>query len=99
MATASVKYYSGTIELKNVYNLARAKFLAIGGVRSKHNRCDGFSDMVGHPVEGGDAILPVTRTIFYKRFPSKHVCDARCRHAKGHNCECSCGGKFHGAGN
>ncbi len=24
-------------------------------------------------------------------------CDARCTGAKGHNCECSCGGKNHGA--
>ena len=23
-------------------------------------------------------------------------CDARCENAKGHNCECSCGGKNHG---
>ncbi len=26
-------------------------------------------------------------------------CDARCTHAKGHSCECACGGKNHGAGN
>lgn len=25
-------------------------------------------------------------------------CDARCQNAKGHKCECSCGGKNHGAG-
>lgn len=25
-------------------------------------------------------------------------CDARCTEAKGHCCECSCGGKNHGAG-
>ena len=24
-------------------------------------------------------------------------CDARCTHARGHSCECSCGGKNHGA--
>lgn len=23
-------------------------------------------------------------------------CDARCTHARGHNCECSCGGENHG---
>jgi hypothetical protein len=23
-------------------------------------------------------------------------CDARCTNARGHNCECSCGGKNHG---
>lgn len=27
-----------------------------------------------------------------------HKCDARCTGAKGHDCECSCGGKNHGAG-
>lgn len=33
---------------------------------------------------------------------AKHVqpveCDARCTHAKGFNCECSCGGENHGKG-
>lgn len=38
------------------------------------------------------------RVIFRKSNPSNHKCDARCRHAKGGNCECSCGGKYHGAG-
>jgi hypothetical protein len=27
-----------------------------------------------------------------------HVCDVRCTEAKGHKCECSCGGANHGAG-
>ena len=26
-------------------------------------------------------------------------CDGRCYNARGHNCECSCGGHNHGAGN
>jgi len=26
-------------------------------------------------------------------------CDGRCYNARGHNCECQCGGKNHGAGN
>lgn len=30
--------------------------------------------------------------------PSGHLCDARCRFARGHKCECSCGGRWHGAG-
>lgn len=29
---------------------------------------------------------------------TEQPCDARCTNAKGHNCECSCGGKNHGAG-
>lgn len=29
----------------------------------------------------------------------EHVkCDARCTNARGHSCECSCGGKNHGSG-
>lgn len=28
----------------------------------------------------------------------EHKCDARCRDAKGHKCECSCQGAHHGAG-
>ena len=28
-----------------------------------------------------------------------HVCDSRCTSAKGHSCECSCGGANHGMGN
>lgn len=29
---------------------------------------------------------------------TKHVCDARCVHARGFVCNCSCGGKNHGRG-
>lgn len=29
-------------------------------------------------------------------FKTEHVCDVRCTSAKGHNCECSCGGANHG---
>lgn len=94
---AKVRYFSGTQELTNVYGLALPKFRAIGGVPSKHNRYDSFGRMVGHPKGAPDAIMPVTRTIFFKSNPSLHKCDARCRHAKGHDCECSCGGEFHGA--
>lgn len=32
-------------------------------------------------------------------YSAKIKCDARCTHAKGHSCECACGGKNHGAGN
>lgn len=28
----------------------------------------------------------------------EHKCDARCTHARGGNCECSCGGANHGKG-
>lgn len=98
MAAAAVKYYSGTVELDRVFPLDVQKFVALGGVKSKHNRCDSFSRMVGVPKDAPAAWLPVTRTIFFKRNASLHKCDARCRHAKGHDCECSCRGQFHGAG-
>lgn len=94
---STVKYFSGNQELKGVHSQDLARFLAIGGVKSKHNYRDSFSRMVGHPIEGPDAILPVTRTIFFKSTPSLHKCDARCMGAAGNNCECSCGGKNHGA--
>lgn len=38
----------------------------------------------------------VERAIEFKQFPSMHKCDARCTNAKGHKCECSCGGANHG---
>lgn len=96
---AKTKYFSGAIEVVSITSLPRARFLAIGGVPSRHNYYDSFSNKVGRPATGADAILPVTRTIYYKSNPSLHKCDARCRNAKGSNCECSCGGEFHGAGN
>ena len=41
---------------------------------------------------------PVHRVVAFKNHnPSLHKCGARCRNAKGPNCECSCGGEFHGA--
>lgn len=30
------------------------------------------------------------------KFSKDHICDSRCTGAKGHNCECSCGGANHG---
>lgn len=92
-------YFSGTTELKNVFALETSRFSAIGGTPSKHNSYDRKYRFAGHPAEGPDAVMPVTRKIFYKSNPSLHKCDARCLNATGHNCECSCGGKNHGAGN
>jgi hypothetical protein len=44
--------------------------------------------------------LRATRKVEYKKFASKHECDARCINATGliMKCECSCGGKNHGKG-
>lgn len=44
--------------------------------------------------------LQAQRVVEFKRFPSRHECDARCLNATGRimKCECSCGGKNHGRG-
>ena len=97
MAIGRVIYFSGTTELKNVYGMIKAKYLEkFPGVAGK--RYDSFAMLVGYPLTGNGDVMPVTRIIEYKRFPSKHVCDARCQCATGKVCECSCGGKYHGAG-
>lgn len=91
-----VKYFNGDRELRNIQAFPNAAFSAMGGVRSKHNWYDSFKRLVGVSDDG--ALVPVTRKIEYKSNPSLHKCDARCQHAKGHSCECSCGGKYHGIG-
>lgn len=49
----------------------------------------------GHAPDG--AVLVCERKIEFKLNGSMHKCDARCQSAKGHKCECECGGKNHGA--
>ncbi len=92
---ARVTYYSGEVELASVYPIANSRFRAIGGTFSRHNAYDGFRRMAG---ESGGAVFPVTRKVFFKSNPSRHKCGAKCLHAKGHDCECECGGKNHGRG-
>lgn len=58
-------------------------------------KSDGWSVFVARNRAG--ELRPVVRSIRFKRNPSLHKCDARCMNAKGHDCECSCGGKNHGA--
>lgn len=71
-----------------------AKFPGVKGV------CvDSFQKWVGYvPGRITDGPQAVVRIIEYKSRPSLHKCDGRCLHAKGRTCECSCGGKNHGAG-
>jgi len=39
----------------------------------------------------------VHRVVGFKTLnPSLHKCGSKCRSAKGHSCECSCKGEFHG---
>lgn len=40
--------------------------------------------------------ITAQRAIEFKRHPKLHKCDDRCVHARGHKCECSCGGANHG---
>ena len=46
-------------------------------------------------TEGGRPVL-IDRIIDYKKTRQPHKCDARCRNAKRGDCECACGGEFHG---
>jgi hypothetical protein len=102
MATASVKYFSGTEQVQSPFGLDNKKFAAMfPGVTGK--RYDSFSKLVGFPsgarwTISGEGSKPVTRVIDFKKNPSLHKCDSRCRSAAGNSCECSCGGQFHGAG-
>lgn len=54
---------------------------------------------VEHPCYGMSQCREHRRYVIWERIEGKvseHVCDARCTSAKGHNCECSCGGANHG---
>lgn len=100
---ANVKNYfdgpAGTVDLVgSVHGMGNAEFAAaFPGINGR--RYGSFDMLVGYAA-GSRAPLPVTRSVTYKRNPSKHECDARCMGAKGRtmNCECSCGGKNHGRG-
>lgn len=99
---ANIKNFSDingeAIELKAAYGMDNkefaARFPSVKGLRY-----DGYTMWVGYPKDGDRVLLPVTRKIEYKAFPSRHECNAKCLNGK-HNgiCECKCGGKNHGAG-
>jgi hypothetical protein len=96
---ARIKYFNGMQELKGIHGLDREKFRqAFPDVKGK--RWDGFSMMVGYPMEDPGNVVPVERVIEFKSNPSRHACDSRCLNAQGKimRCECSCGGKNHGRG-
>lgn len=103
MATVTTKYFSGTQQVEMIFAMPNKQF------RSTFNsvdalKYDGFHMMVGYIRDPATGIpdrsnpLPITRKVHFKKNPSLHKCDARCVNAKGHSCECSCGGKNHGAG-
>jgi hypothetical protein len=89
-------YAGETVELIGfVSGMVMREFDALfPGIRGR--RFDSYSMQVGRAADG--RILPVMRVIEYSARPSLHFCDARCMSARGPNCECSCGGKNHGAG-
>jgi hypothetical protein len=94
-----VRFFHGDKELKRNGFLIKKEVVRrdFPGLKVVWN--DSFTVLAGYDPENPTAPqLPVTRRIYYKTDGSKHVCDSRCRHAKGHNCECSCGGKYHGIG-
>lgn len=86
------------VELVGIHQVENAEFSRRWpGVRGI--RCDGYTKWAGRPAAGADDLLTVTRMIDYKRFPSRHECNARCLGGKATGtCECSCGGKNHGRG-
>jgi hypothetical protein len=103
MATSHVIYFNGTNELGCVTAMRNELFAArFPGVKGK--RYDSFSMWVGLPVDAKwdssySNFLPVQRTIFYKKFASKHECNGKCLNGKHDGaCECKCGGKNHGLG-
>lgn len=91
---ATFKYFSGTQQVQAHWFMRNATF-AKCFPDTKGVRYDGYEKLVSVV---NNEILPVTRVIEYKSNPSMHKCDARCLHAKGRNCECSCSGANHGAG-
>lgn len=47
----------------------------------------------------GRALLVDFGEPIYGKFVSETICDGKCLNATGHTCNCSCGGKNHGANN
>lgn len=63
----------------------------LGGLMQKCGACGAaeYSARGKHQLHGKEMVV---------RLSPDHKCDARCLNAKGHICECSCGGENHGAG-
>lgn len=107
---ADVLHFSGDIPVYHTAPMTNTEAAKrFPGV--KMVRADGFTVLVGFAERGPDTFdieakrwnrsafvgaLPVTRRITRPSRPSNHKCDARCRGARGHQCECSCGGRYHG---
>lgn len=85
-----------TIELFGyIAGMDRAEFSArFPSVKGK--KFDGKRYQVAKDATG--RTLPVTRTVEFKKTRAPRKCDARCLNARGHDCECACGGVNHGRG-
>ena len=95
MARCEYRYFNGKTTFDKIKFYNRKDYIAKFGMERSYR--DGGVDMiVGITCEGVE--LPANRRISYKLRPSLHKCDARCTNAKGFNCECSCGGQYHGTG-
>ena len=99
---ANIKYFSDTgddaVQLKAPYGMPNKEF-AEKFPGTKGLRYDGYSMLVGYPMEGTGSPLPVTRMIEFKAYPSHHECNTKCLNGRYNGtCECRCGGKNHGRG-
>jgi hypothetical protein len=91
------RYFSGVVEIKGAYPLANAVVRAQFPL-GKFKRYDSFNFFVGTPdgKYSTTQFLPVTRIIRHNEHGTLHQCGSKCRNAKGGDCECSCGGVYHG---
>ena len=98
MAKSEYRYYAGDDVYHEVeYVSYREHMQRFPGVKALVAPGGGVCVLGFKRVEGKGVTVPLDRWVDYRvDKPSLHKCDARCMNAKGHNCECSCGGKNHG---
>jgi hypothetical protein len=94
---ANMKHFYRDELLTRVEDMPNAEF-ATRFPGTKGMRSDSFKMRVGYTTDFRGP-FPIQRVIEFKRFPSRHECNAKCMngHVNG-TCECSCGGKNHGLG-
>lgn len=93
------RFFHGETELAQAWTEDMRKIRALHPEAGKLKRIDSFSAWVGGERYSRENFLPVTRIVHHNPAGSLHKCGSRCRSAKGSDCECSCRGEFHGAGN
>lgn len=92
------RYFSGSVEIKGAYPIAKAQVRAKFPLPLKIKCYDSSSYFCG-TADGKynfSEYLPVTRIIRHNEHGTLHECGSKCRNAKGGDCECSCGGVYHG---